>query len=306
MYSSRRRGSFFVCLLLLTAAAVAQDLEPRAYSASPIGTSFAIVGFGRSSGDVTFDPSIPLTDVNAKLNSPIIGLGQSFGFFGRQALFTAALPYVWGNVTGNVGEQRGSVYRSGTADIRSKISVNLRGNPAQTPREFLRRQHRSFIIGTSLTVIAPSGQYGNTKLINLGTNRWSFKPEIGLSWPVKKFDLDVYTGVWLYTANASFYPGTADRTQSPLTAIQGHVSYTVRRSLWAAFDATWYGGGATQSNGGPPTQRQANSRIGATLSVPLEKQQSLKIAYSSGVSGTIGSKFSTLSVGWQYAWFNRR
>ena len=267
--------------------------------------SFAIVGFARSSGDVTFDPSIPLTDVNAKLYGPIVGLGQTFGIFGRQALFTALVPYAWGNVTGSVGEQSGSVHRSGTADIKSKISLNLRGNPAQTPREFLQRDHRSFIIGTSLTVTSPSGQYGNTKLINLGTNRWSFKPELGLSWPVKKFDFDLYTGVWLYTANASFYPGTANRTQSPLTAIQGHASYTVRRGLWAAFDATWYGGGSTRANGGPPTERQGNTRIGATLSIPLAKQQSLKIAYSSGVSGTIGSKFNTLSVGWQYAWFNR-
>ena len=295
----------FVCLPLLTLGAVAQDLEPRAYSASPVGVSFAIVGFARSSGDVTFDPSIPLTDVNATLYGPVVGLGQSFGILGRQALFTAVLPYAWGDVTGAVGEQRGSVHRSGTADIKSKISLNLRGNPAQTPQEFLRRPHRSFIIGTSLTVTSPSGQYGNTKLINLGTNRWSFKPEIGLSWPVKKFDFDLYTGVWLYTANASFYPGTADRTQSPLTAIQGHVSYTVRRSLWVAFDGTWYAGGATRANGGSPTERQENTRIGATLSIPLARQQSFKIAYSSGVSGTIGSKFNTISVGWQYAWFNR-
>ncbi|WP_051979071.1 transporter [Edaphobacter aggregans] len=292
-----------VCLL--SAGATAQDLEPRAYSASPVGTRFAGVGFGRSSGDITFDPTVPLTDVNATFYSPALGLGTTFGLFGRQALLATVVPYGWGNVTGNVGDQRGSVHRSGLMDIRTRLSVNLRGNPAMTPAEFAKRQHRSFIIGTSVSVLAPSGQYDNTKLINIGANRWAFKPEVGVSWPVKKLDLDLYAAVWLYTPNASFYPGTADRTQSALTALQAHVSYTVRRGLWAAFDATWYGGGSTRTNGGSPTERQANTRLGATLSIPVAKQQSVKIAYSSGVSGTIGASFSTISGGWQYVWFKR-
>jgi hypothetical protein len=287
-------------------SAAAQDLEPRAYSPSPIGTNFVGLGFGRSSGDVTLDPSIPLTDINGTFYTPTLGLGRTFALFGRQALAIAALPYAWGDVSGSVGEKSGSVHRSGLGDARARLSVNLRGNPAQTAQEFARRKHRDFIIATSLSVVAPSGQYGNTKLINLGANRWAFKPEIGVSWPVKKVDLDLYAAAWFYTPNASFYPGTADRTQSPLTALQAHVSYTVRRGLWLAFDSTWYSGGSTRSNGGIPTERQNNSRLGGTLSLPVTRQQSVKFAYSSGVSGTIGAKFSTISAGWQYVWFDRR
>jgi hypothetical protein len=291
----------------LSAVSVAgQDLEPRAYSPSPVGTNFVGLGFGRLSGDITFDPTVPITNVKGTFYTPTLGLGRTFALFGRQALATAALPYAWGDMSGDVGEQHGSIHRSGLGDARARVSVNLRGNPAQTFQEFARRKHRDFIIATSLSVIAPSGQYDNLKLINLGANRWAFKPEVGVSWPVKKLDLDLYAAVWLYSANASFYPGTADRTQSPLTALQAHVSYTVRRGLWAAIDSTWYGGGETRSNGGIPTQRQSNSRLGGTLSLPLTRQQSVKIAYSSGVSGTIGAKFSTISAGWQYVWFDRR
>jgi hypothetical protein len=296
------------CLLLVvgiatlsSVGAAAQDLEPRAYSASPIGTNFVGFGFGRSSGDITFDPAVPLTDVTGTFYTPALGLGRTFALFGRQALATAALPYAWGDVSGNVGEQRASVHRSGLGDVRARLSVNLRGNPAQTVAEFARRKHRDFIIATSLSVVAPSGQYDNTKLVNLGANRWAFKPEIGVSWPVKKVDL--YAAGWFYTAKASFYPGVADRTQAPLAALQAHVSYTVRRGLWFAIDSTWYSGGSTRSNGGPPTERQNNSRLGGTVSLPLTRQQSVKIAYSSGVSGTIGAKFTTISAGWQYVWF---
>ncbi|RSL17712.1 outer membrane putative beta-barrel porin/alpha-amylase [Edaphobacter aggregans] len=293
-------------MFLSAACACAQDLEPRSYSASPVGTSFAGVGLGRSSGDISFDPTIPVTNVTATIYAPVLGLGRTFGILGRQALLTAALPYAWGNLSGDVGNDETSIYRSGLADVKARFSINLRGSPAMTPAEFAKRTHRSFIIGTSLFITAPAGQYSGQKLINLGTNRWSFKPELGVSYPVKKLDLDLYGGAWFFMDNGNFYPGLMNRSQAPLTTLQGHVSYTVRRGLWLAVDSTWYGGGETTVNGGPPTERQSNSRLGATVSLPLGKSQSLKIAYSSGVSGTIGSKFNTVSVGWQHIWLDRR
>ncbi|HEY6374592.1 MAG TPA: transporter [Edaphobacter sp.] len=292
--------------VLLVSAGSAQDLEPRAYSPSPVGTTFVGVGFGRSSGDISFDPTVPITNAQATLYSPVLGLGQTFAVFGRQALFTATLPYAWGNASGDVGNNEESAYRSGLADVKGRFSVILRGSPAMSPKEFMKRTHRNFIIGTSLTFTAPAGQYSGEKLINIGTNRWSFKPELGVSYPVKKLDLDLYAGAWFFTDNGNFYPGQLTRSQEPLTAVQAHVSYTVRRSLWVAVDSTWYGGGVATAGNGPPSGRQSNSRLGATVSLPLAKRQSFKISYSSGVSGRIGSKFNTISGGWQYVWFDHR
>ena len=303
------RSKFIWLLVLATVIlfvglqALAQDLEPRVYSASPVGTTFLGVGFGRSSGEVTFDPTIPVTNVNAALYSPTISVSHTFGVFHRQTLFSAALSYVWGNVTGDVGTQTGKVYRSGLADLRLRYSFNLHGSPALSPKKFAAHFHREYILATSLTVQAPAGQYGSTKLINIGTNRWSFKPEIGFSYPVKKLDLDLYAGAWFFTDNHSYYPGTANRLQEPLSALQAHVSYTIRRGLWAAFDATWYAGGAVSVNDGPLQNRESNSRLGATASIPLPARQSIKFAYSSGVSGTVGAKFNTVTVSWQRTFF---
>jgi len=292
-------------VLLIPVVAKAQDLEPRAYSSSPVGTSFVGLGFSRSSGDISFDPTVPITNASATLYSPALGVGQTFGVLGRQALFTAVLPYAWGNASGDVGNQQQSVYRSGLADVKTRFSINLRGNPAMTPKEFAKRPHHNFIVAASLSMTSPAGQYNNTKLINIGTNRWSFKPELGVSYPVKKLYLDLYAGAWFFTENRSFYTGLSTRTQDPLTTIQAHVSYTVLRGLWVAFDSTWYGGGATIVNGGAPSERESNSRLGGTATLPLTKVQSFKLAYSSGVSGRIGSKFNTLAFGWQYVWFDR-
>jgi hypothetical protein len=286
-------------------AASAQDLEPKAYSASPVGAAFVVVGFARSAGSVVFDPTIPITDVEAKINSTMAATGYSFGLGGKLALVTAALPYSWGDVTGKVGEQAGAVTRSGLNDSRVKLSVNLVGNPAMRAREYMKTPRKT-ILGTSLTVVAPSGQYYGTRLINLGTNRWAFKPEIGVAVPKGRWDFDAYLGTWLFTGNDNFYPGGLSRTQDPVVALQGHVSYTFKPRLWAAFDATWYHGGSSTVEGGSPSEGMNNSRMGATLSIPAGRQQSFKIAYSSGVVVRTGTNFRSLSVGWQWLWLTKR
>lgn len=292
-------------VLALSPAATAQELEPRAYSPSPTGTNFLVLAFGEQSGSVLVDPSIPISDVQAKLYSPAVGLGRTFGILGRQALVTSALPYTWGTIQGKVMEREGSITRSGLADLRVKFSVNLHGSPALTPQDFAKVLSRGLIVGTSLTVVAPTGQYDKMKLVNLGTNRWSVKPELGISYPWKKWFFDFYGGVWFFTENNSFFPGESTRRQDSLPALQAHVSYTVRPRLWLAGDATWYGGGATHLNDGPPTGRLNNTRVGASLSIPMGKSQSWKISYSRGAIVQRGGNFSTLGVAWQFLWFDR-
>lgn len=305
---SRRSGCRLLLALVIFSSACsifAQQLEPRAYSPSPVGTSFLLVGFGRSSGGVTFDPTVPLTDVHANLYSSFIGIGRTFGLLGRQSLITAALPYAWGSLSGKVGEQSGSITRSGLADASFRFAFNILGSPAFKPREFAATKHNNFILATSLTIDTPTGQYNSTKLINLGTNRWAFRPEIGFSRPIKKGNLDLYSAASLFTTNKAFFPGQSIRSQDMLASIQAHLSYTVRRGLWVAFDSTWYGGGATHLDNGPATSRQSNSRVGGTVSLPIGKMQSVKIAYSSGVTARVGAAFDALAVSWQFVRLDR-
>lgn len=310
----RRASGAIVCLagiiifLLMAIPLTGQELEPRAYSASPTGLNFLAVGFARSSGGIIFDPSIPVTNVHAKINSPVFGVGRTFGLFGREALITASLPYAFGRITGDVGPQlqQASITRSGLTDLRAKFSVNLRGSRALAPGEFAKVNHRSLLIAASMTVQAPSGQYGSTKVVNLGTNRWALRPELGMSYPWKKFYFDLYAGAWFFTDNSSFFPGNSVRQQYPLSSLQAHISYSLLRRLWFAIDSTWYTGGDTIVNGGPSQGRQNNSRLGVTCSLPLSKSQSLKIAYSDGVTARFGANFNTLTIAWQFRWFDHR
>jgi hypothetical protein len=282
---------------------MAQDLEPRSYSATPVGTNFILVGAARSTGDVLVDPSLPVEDVHATSNFATVGAGTTFSFFGRTALIVGAFPYAWSTVSGRVGESAASVSRSGLADPRIKLSVNLLGGRALTPSEFSRAK-RPTIAGVSLTVAPPLGQYDRNKLINLGANRWAFKPEAGVSHLIKNWTFEGYFGAWLFTENSEYYPNSSVRKQDPIYAIQAHASYTVKPRLWAAFDATWYTGGTAIVDGVAGANRHRNSRVGATLSVPLTPQQSVKVGVSKGATTRAGADFTTLSAAWQYSWFD--
>jgi Putative MetA-pathway of phenol degradation len=281
--------------------AVAQDLEPRAYSAAPLGTTFLVLGVGRSSGDVFIDPSLPLEEVHATLGAATAGVGYTFDLFTRTALVLATMPYARGKASGRIDESSREATRTGWADARVKLSVNLLGGRARGPREFIKAP-RSTIVGASLTTVAPTGQYHGDRLVNLGSNRWSFKPELGVSVPVRGWHLDAYAGIWLFSVNDQFYPGTARREQDRVTTIQGHASYTIRPRLWMAFDATWYSGGTTTVDGIRKADLQRNSRVGATVSVPLGGRQSLKGSYSAGATTRIGGDFKTVAVVWQVTW----
>lgn len=281
----------------------AQDLEPRAYVAAPVGLSFVAAGFSRSTGDVLFDASLPLEDVRASVNGLVLGYGRTFSLLDRTALLVVAAPVVWLEATGRVSDQTGRASRSGLADTRIRLSVNLVGGKALTPREFTLAP-RPTIVGVSLTAAPPVGQYDRTKLVNIGANRWSFKPEVGLSHRLGRWTLEGYAGVWLFTDNATFYPGDAYRTQDPIVAIQLHASYAFRPGWWVAGNGTWYAGGATTVNGLDRGDLQRNSRVGVTLAMPITRRQSLKITGSTGATTRRGTAFRTIAAAWQLSWFD--
>jgi len=298
-------GLGLLCLLLLAAPLSAQDLDPRAYARVPVNGTFLITGFAVSHGGVVSDPALPVQNIDATVEAPSIGLARSFSLFGKTAQAFGALPYSWAQASGTVLGDAGSITRAGLSDMRFRLSVLVRGAPAASMLEILKAPRRT-VLGTSLTVVAPTGQFFPDRLINLGTNRWAFKPELALSQPIgERWLLDVYTGLWLFTSNDSFYPGTAVRTQDSMGAFQTHISYNFRPQMWAAFDATYYVGGQTTVNGVVNDDRQSNARVGATFALPVGRRHSIKLAVSTGAIVRYGGDYTTVSVGWQTAWVPR-
>jgi hypothetical protein len=290
---------FLVCSISVSS----QDLDPRAYARVPVDATVLIAGFNYTYGSVVLDPTLPIKDLEAKVSSPILGIARTFSLFGLTSQAYIVLPYSWAEASGKVLGEDSSITRNGFGDTRLRVSVLFLGAPAATVEEFAKSEPQT-VLGASLTVTTPTGQFFKDKLINLGTNRWSFKPEVGLSYFVnKQWLIDLYAGAWFFTDNSSFYPGNSVRSQDPLITFQTHVSYSFNPLMWAAIDLTYYTGGQSSVNGFYQDDRQNNSRIGATFNMPVSRVSSIKLAYSTGAVIRVGGNFSTISVAFQTAFF---
>jgi len=275
-------------------------MEPRAYSRAPVGSQFIVFSYAYQTGDVLTDASLPLRDVNVKLNAGVFAYGRTFGLARRQANVTLVSSYVKGRASGIVFEDRQEVTRSGLGDLRLRFSTNLIGGPGLTPKQFAEYKPRA-LLGASLTVVMPTGQYDPRRLVNIGSNRWAFKPEVGLSKPYGGWTVEVIGGVWLFTANDEFFGGVK-REQKPLVSLQSHVIYTIKRRMWASGDTTYFAGGRTVVDGVINNDTKANSRIGGTFSLPINQRQSFKVAFAKGLTTRFGGEMTTIAFAWQYAW----
>ena len=147
----------------------------------------------------------------------------------------------------------------------------------------------------------PLGQYDSAKLINLGNNRWSFKPEVGFSRANGKWVVEGMLGVWLFTNNANFFGGRT-REQDPITVAQVHLTYKFKRTMWLAGNANYYTGGQTTIAGRENFDLQHNSRVGATFSTAISRGHAIRMAVSRGAYTTIGANFTAIAFGYNYAW----
>jgi hypothetical protein len=287
----------------------AQDLTPRAYLITPVDTNALTLTWSYYNGGIDLNGTIPITGATGSYSVPVASYYHSFNFFGRSANIVAALPYGIGTFQGNVLGTQKSVYRSGLLDATFRISVNLIGGPALPLDKFTRWKQKN-ILGASLKIVAPTGQYSGTKLINWGINRWAFKPEIGYSrrlWD--HWLLDAYGGAWLFTSNPAFFntPLPSLQTEAPIGSFEGHLSYQFKNPrCWISLDGNYWFGGATTLNGIPnPDTRQTSSRLGTTFALPLTKHQSLKFAYNKGTYIRFGGDYHNVQVAWQYSWIGK-
>ena len=291
--------------------ACAQELNPRAYVITPVGTNAVNLGYSHLEGGLLLDGAVPITDARADINLAAFGYYRSLNFFGRSANVAVGIPYGLGDFQGTVIEVPRRVHRSGLLDSYVRFSVNLFGGPAMEAPQFA-RWTQQMLLGVSLKIVPPTGQYDPTVLINWGTNRWAFKPEFGYSQRFGHWLLDAYAGIWFFTENSEFFshnqfvPGTQTQSQEPVTAFESHISYDVKPRLWISFDANFWSGGETSVNGvSNPKSYQRNSRVGVSASVPLTAHQSVRLSFSDGAYIRYGGNYRSVSLAWQYGWLTR-
>jgi len=285
-----------------------QDLAPRAYVITPLHSNAITLTYSYYTGGLQFDGAVPITGATAQISVPVFTYYYSLNFFGHSANVLAALPYAVGNLQGKVIGAESHLYRSGLLDSAYRFSVNLKGGPA-LPLNELVKWRQKMLLGVSLKVVAPTGQYDPTKLINLGNNRWAFKPEIAYAQPWGHWVVDAYGAAWFYTTNSEFFshnqyfPGTQTQSENPVGVFEGHLSYDFKPRLWVSLDGNFWYGGETSLNGVPnPKTVERNSRIGAKAAIPISKHQSVKIGYNNGAYINYGGNYQNISLAWPYSW----
>jgi len=299
MHRHVRAAALVAALLGTSSVARAQDLEPRAYTNTPVGLNFLVVGYGYTSGGLATDPALPIEDAHLETHAALLAYARSIDVLGLSGKVDVILPYAWLSGSALVAGRPRERDISGFGDPRFRLSVNLYGAPALSLEQFTQYE-QDVIIGASVAVTPPLGQYESDKLINIGTNRWSVKPEIGISKAFGRLTIEIVPGVVLYTENGDFLGRT--REQDPLFSVQGHLIYALRSGIWAAFDATYYRGGTSTIDGTSTDTLQESTRLGLTVALPINRYQSIKLYGSTSVSTRAGGGFDGAGAVWQLRW----
>ncbi|HZF28185.1 MAG TPA: transporter [Gammaproteobacteria bacterium] len=290
--------------LLVLCRAGAQDLEPRQYSNVPVGMNFLIAGYASSDGGVLFDPSIVLDNAQLGIDGPVVGYARGLSLGGLSAKVDAGVSRVCMSGSADFEGQRVSRSKCGLTDAKARLSVNFVGAPALTAPQFA-SYRQGFILGASLQLGVPVGDYTPADLINIGANRWSGKAEIGFSKALpRRWVLELALSGTFFEANGEFR-GSSKREQDPIYALQLHAVRSLPSGVWISVDSTHYRGGQTRTDGVENPNQQSNDRLGLTVSVPINRAQSIKLYYSSGVTVRTGTDFDTVGAAWQYRWGGR-
>ena len=303
--TQRPVGWTWLALVLICASSasvdtLAQDLTPRTYWPAPKGTKLLIFGYAYQSGDVVTDPSIPITGVDSRINSAVLAYQQTIDLFGRTGNLQFELPYVDGTTTGLVSDVPGRRDVSGFGDIAATLTINLVGAPSMSPTEFqeLRRNPHP-ILGASIKIVAPTGEYEADKLINIGTNRWAVRFRFGYIRPLTpKWLLEMSAGAWFFQDNDEFLGET--RKQDPIGALNVHLVRRFSPGFWASLDLNYYLGGHTTVGAERRADLQRNSRLGLSFAYPFKRKHAIKLGISEGVVTESGGDFRTINLNYVY------
>jgi len=287
---------------LYSLASPAQELTPRAYWPSPVGTNLLVYAYQNSSGDILTDPSLPVSGVKSDINYLQLGYQRTFNWFARTGTLQINVPYSWSLTEGFLADQYRERDISGMADMQVRFAINLLGAPSMDKEAF--RQllaNPETIVGLSLLFKLPTGEYQPDKLINIGANRWAAKPAIGTIVPiVPSLLFEFEFGIWLFGENDQFLGQTSK--QQPIYSAEAHLVKITRSGVWASLDANFYRGGRTSIDASNQANLQSNSRAGVTLFYPWKRRHGVRGSYSKNIYTESGGDFRTLSLSYTYAW----
>jgi hypothetical protein len=292
-------------LLFLGLCLTAQDLEPRALTTIPLKTNFFGAGYAYSTGNLLLDPAIPIEDLSSIVNSGLLAYVRGFGLFGNSSKISVFLPYADAYFEGVAFGRDSTRSVAGFGDPIIVLSTNFIGSPALAVAEYRSFKQRT-VIGINLKMRVPLGQYDAERTLNIGSNRFQFRPEIGVSTRKDSWIFETYFALWLFTQNDLFWAADKNITmqQKPLLVLKQHVIYALKNQMWLAFNAGYGIGGSTINDGREMNNRISTIRLGGTFVIPFARRHALKFNYNNSIALERGPDFQSFNVVYQYRWIN--
>ena len=299
-----RKRLLYVCFALTVTRSPhpvsAQFSDPRTYTNSPVGINQIELMYAYDHSDASIDSSLVVGEARLDLNQGIITYTRYFGVLHRLTWVEPSVPIA--GLSGSIGANiNGSVI--GTGDSGGQIGMLLKGGPALSVAEF-ESYKPTTSVGASLTLTAPTGQYDRNKLFNLGSDRWSFKPEVGVSQPFgreQKWEIDAYANSYFFTDNTT-YRGLEVLKQRPLPGVEAHLSYTFNDLIWASLDTRYSFRGDTLVNGVNQNDAQRNFILGSEVNVSLNSRSTLVFVFARALVHENGPDSTGFAVRYDYIW----
>jgi len=300
-----RKRLLRVCFVLATLSfprwACAQFVEAHHYDNAPVGLNQIELACAYAHSNASIDTSVIVAGAAFNLNQGTITYTRYFGFLHRVFWAEASVPFAGlsGSISGT--NVHGSV--TGAGDSSYALTTLLKGGPVLSIAQFADYKPTT-TVGLSLTITAPTGQYNPNKLLNLGTDRWSFKPEIAISHPFgreQKWQGDLYARAYFFTDNTS-YRGTQILRQQPLPGLEGHLSYFVADNVWASLDALYSFRGSTLVDGIDQNNTQKNFALGSEVNVALSPKNSLVFQFAKALVHENAPSIAGFAVKYTYSW----
>jgi hypothetical protein len=265
-----------------------------------VGTNFVALAYGYSQGNILLDPAVPIEDLDSKLHTIVGVYVRAIDFFGLSSKVDVMVPFAGGDWKGVLDGVDTTRAATGFGDPRVRLSVNLVGAPALRASEFAGYVQKT-VVGASLQVIGPLGQYDSSKLINLGTNRWTFRTQLGISQVVGLWTFEAFAGSWFFTDNSNFFGGSK-KEQKPLLVGKLHVIRSFPKGFWLALDGGYGYGGRTRVEGVELETRISTFRFGLTFAAPIARRHTLRLTLASGARVERGADFDAVSLVYQFRW----
>ncbi len=284
MKLQRTLGRLYIfCVLLFWPAhpSLAQELEPQRWRHLPIDTNFLSAAYVHNDADIAFDPALRIEDATRSMDTLVLGYSRTFELMGKSAQIQVVQPWQDGSWTGTVNSEPAAISRQGLADTQVRFAIHLLGAPPLKGKDYVAYRAATEVetlVGVAISVQLPSGEYMDDKLINLGTNQYTLRPEIGIVHGRGRWSFEASGNLSLYTDNDSFFNGNRLELD-PLLFVQTNVLYRLQPDMWVAAGSAYAIGGESTVNGVRNDDRKESILWGVAAGYSITQWLGVKLQY---------------------------